>query len=120
MDETERSTALGAFIGQRRQMMREVRQDSGKRHRDEVASRQKANANIAKHFPGLLVTPGDLEQVKKTSSNRDRHNSSGRIKYEKLMGPWKVSEVIQLDLSLEVIIQGGQLRRRRVVTSAIK
>lgn len=58
--------------------------------------------------------------MKGTSSNIHGHNNKGKLEHENWTSPWVEAKDIQRGLSLEVFMDGRQLRLRRVATSAVK
>lgn len=103
--DTELSAGLDAFIDQLRQILRDSRQALCKRRRDEVASRRKVNAKIARPSPGLSVRPADLVLVK-AISNHHRHKNRGTLDHETWKTLWNVGKIFQRGLNLEAACHG--------------
>ena len=100
--------------------MREVRLALEKRHSYKVAAREKANQSIARSSPGLSVEPGSLVLVRESESSRHRDKRGMKLQHELYTGPWKVGEVLQQGLSVQVTMQGRKQRDRRVALADVK
>lgn len=90
--DTELRVDLDAFVEQRKQILREVRQALDNGYRGEVAKRQKINAETTRPSTGVSVKPRDLVLVKENSIDIYRKNSRGDLKQEKWTGRCKVPQ----------------------------
>jgi len=120
MDGADTREDLDSFVEQRRQVLCEVKSALVRRHEAKVAAREKENAKIARTSSGVLAQPGNLVLVREAESTLSRRGRGDKLEHERWTGPWEVKRVLQEGLSVEVEMQGRQLRRRRVPTSLIK
>ena len=91
-----------------------------KRHSDRARARQRVNDTIARQSPGSTAAPGDLVLVRESVSNIQRNGLGGKLEHERWTGPWKVTNILQKGLVVEVEMEGRKLRSRRVSPSGIK
>ena len=104
---------LDNFMETRRQYLREVRLVLEKRHSDRART-------IARQSPGSTAAPGDLVLVRESDSSIQRNGLGGKLEHERWTGPWKVTNILQKGLVVEVEMEGRKLRSRRVSPSGIK
>ena len=111
---------LDNFVETRRQHLREVRLVLEKRPLSRAQARQRANDAIVSQLPGSVSVPGDLVLVRESDSTIHRRGLGGKPQHERWTGPWRVTNIIQKGLLVKVVIEGRNLRSRRVFPSGIK
>ena len=104
IDATDRSGGLDNFVESRRQSFREVRLALEKHHQSKVNARLKANNEITGVSAGTVAQTGDIVLVKESSGNVERNGSSGKLKHERWTGPWKMTKVLNADLTIELVM----------------
>lgn len=57
--------------------------------------------------------------MKETKGNLHRNSNCSKLEHENWTGPRRMANVIQQGSSLEVIMEGREVRRSRLVTSAV-
>ena len=118
--ETDTEGGLDNFVERRKQNLREVRLALERRHEFRVAARAKANATIERSSAGVAVGRHSLVLVRETESRRHRDRRGRKLQHDLYTGPWKVTDVIQPGLSVEVSLHGRKKRCRRVSTADVK
>ncbi|CAB1096027.1 unnamed protein product [Ectocarpus sp. CCAP 1310/34] len=119
-DETGAEGGLDNFVERRKQNLREVRMVLERWHELRVAARAKANATFEKSSAGVAVGRNSLVLIRETESRRHRDRRERKLQHDLYTGPWKVTDVIQPGLSVEVSLHGRRKRSRRVSTADVK
>ena len=119
-DETGQSGGLDNFVERRKQNLREVRLALEKRHNQRVTARAHANATISRPSAGALVEKGSLVLVCESESSRHRDNRGRKLQHDHYTGPWKVTEVVQAGISIQVTMRGRKQRTRTVSVADVK
>lgn len=120
LDGADTAEGPGGFVERRQQVLRKVKSALERRYEEKVASRVKKNAMIVRTLPGVLTQPCNLVLVREAECTLNRSGRGATLKRERWTGPWEVKKVLQEGLSVEVGMQGRQLRRRRESTTLVK
>ena len=120
IDGADTAEGLDSFIERRQQVFSEVKSAMERKYKEKVATRERENAKISRASPGVQAQTGNLVLVRESDSALYRRGRGDKLEHEKWTGPWRVKEVLQEGLMLEVEMQGRQLRRRKVSTAAVK
>ena len=116
--ETEQSGGLDNFVERREQNLREVRLALEKQHNLRVTARARANASISRPSAGVALEKGSLVLVRESESSRHRDNRGRKLKHDHYTGLWRVTEVLQTGLSMQVTMRGRKQRTRNNVSTA--
>ena len=118
--ETEQSVGLDNFVERRKQKLREVRLALEKQHNSRVTARARANASIARPSAGAALEKGSLVLVRESESSRYRDNRWWKLQHEHYTGAWRVTDVLQTGLSMQVTMRGKKQCSRNVSTADVK
>ena len=114
IDATDRSERLDNFVKSRQQHLMEVRLALEKRHQSKANAQLKTNNKIMRESAGTVAQTGDLVLVKKSSSNVKRNGRGGKLEHERGMGSWKITNVLNAGLIMEVVMERRSTRIRHV------
>ena len=118
--ETEQSGVLNNFVERRKHDLREVRLALEKQHKLRVTARARANASISRPSAGVALEKGSLVLVRESESSKHRDNRGRKLQDDLYTGPWRVTEVLQTGLSMQVTMHGRKQRTRNVSTADVK
>ena len=118
--ETEQTDGLDNFEERRKQNLREVRLALEKQHKLRVTARARANASISRPSAGVALKKGSLVLVRESESSRHPDNRGRKLQHDHYTGPWRVTEVLQTGLSMQVTMRGRKQRTRNVSTADVK
>ena len=107
-------------FARRKQNLRKVRLALEKKHNLRITARTRANASISRPSAGAALEKGSLVLVRESDSSRHRDNRGWKLQHDHYTGPWKVTEVLQTSLSMQVTMRGGKQRNRSVSTADAK
>lgn len=119
-EETDQSGGLDNFVERRRQNLREVRLALEKRDSQRVTARARANAAISRPSAGVIAEKGSLVLVRESDSSKHRDSRGKKLQHDHYTGPWRVTEVLQTGLSVQVTMRGRKQRTRNVSTADVK
>ena len=118
--ETEQSGGLNNFVERRKQNLREVRVALEKQHSLRVTARARANAPISRPSAGVALEKESLVLVRESENSRHRDNRGRKFQHDHYTGPWRVTEVLQTGLSMQVTMRGRKQCTRNVSTADVK